>query len=318
MTTSPLTEPRTMKRDDFLPIADYAMLSDCNSAALVAKDGSIDWLCLPRFDSSALFARLLDPEAGHWSIAPRGAFTVERRYLPGTLVLETTFRTDSGKVKLIDALAFARGPAPARARHAPAARAAPLRRGRRGQRRASAWSWRRGPSTGWSHPLLRMTDDGARTFGGPNPVALRSERAGRGRGRDDVQRRFTVAEGERVGFALRWAPPESTIPTPTAPADVPARVEDTAEGWRSWEAEHDIYDGPHRELVQLQRARAEGADLPPHRRDRGRAYHLASRGRGRRAQLGLPLRLDPRRQPHDGGALRRRLLRTRPTSSSRS
>src|ERR1051326_8240468 len=106
MTSAPGTEPSLRKRDAFLPIADYAMLSDSSSAALVAKDGSIDWLCLPRFDSSALFARLLDAEAGHWQIAPSEPFTVERRYLPGTLVLETTFTTDSGKAKLVDALAF--------------------------------------------------------------------------------------------------------------------------------------------------------------------------------------------------------------------
>src|SRR2546429_5542662 len=110
MTTSPVTEPSQQKRDDFLPIADYAMLSDSSSAALVANDGSIDWLCFPRFDSAALFARLLDPDAGHWQIAPSEPYTVERRYLPGTLVLETTFITESGKAKLVDPLAFADRP----------------------------------------------------------------------------------------------------------------------------------------------------------------------------------------------------------------
>src|SRR5438477_12504387 len=99
MTTSPVTEPTQRMRDGFLPIAHYAMLSDSSSAALVARDGSVDWLCLPRFDSSAIFARLLDPDAGHWQIAPRGECTVERRYRPGTLVLETTFTTDSGRVR---------------------------------------------------------------------------------------------------------------------------------------------------------------------------------------------------------------------------
>src|SRR5919198_3389973 len=84
-----------------LPIADYAMLSDCSSAALVGTDGSIDWLCLPRFDSPAIFARLLDPDAGHWSITPAGPFTARRRYLPGSLVLETTFTTANGSVRLV-------------------------------------------------------------------------------------------------------------------------------------------------------------------------------------------------------------------------
>jgi GH15 family glucan-1,4-alpha-glucosidase len=92
-----------------LPIADYGLLADCNSAALVSRGGSIDWLCLPRYDSAAVFARLLGPDAGHWSIRPVEAFEVERRYLPGTLVLETTFTTEMGRVRVLDALAFAGG-----------------------------------------------------------------------------------------------------------------------------------------------------------------------------------------------------------------
>src|SRR6266849_3003115 len=91
------------------PIAEYGLLADCNTAALVARDGSIDWLCLPRYDSESVFGRILDPDAGHWSIRPAGAFTSERRYLAGTLVVETTFTTGSGTVKLTDALVFAEG-----------------------------------------------------------------------------------------------------------------------------------------------------------------------------------------------------------------
>src|SRR5881409_3429831 len=93
----------------FRPIADYGLRADCNSSALVDRAGSIDWLCLPRYDSDAMFARLLDPDAGHWSIRPVGAFTSERRYVPGTLVIETTFTTETGSVRLRDAMAFAEG-----------------------------------------------------------------------------------------------------------------------------------------------------------------------------------------------------------------
>src|SRR4051812_22013763 len=91
----------------FTPIADYGLLADCNSSALVGRAGSIDWLCLPRYDSDAIFARLLDPEAGHWSIWPAGEFRAERRYVPGSLVIETTFTTDAGVVRMRDALGFA-------------------------------------------------------------------------------------------------------------------------------------------------------------------------------------------------------------------
>src|ERR687885_1583080 len=88
-----------------VPIGAHALLSDCHSAALVTADGSVDWLCLPRFDSPSVFGRLLDDAAGHWSIRPTGEYTTRRRYLDRTLVLETTFRAASGTVVLTDALA---------------------------------------------------------------------------------------------------------------------------------------------------------------------------------------------------------------------
>src|SRR6266487_2833557 len=88
------------------PVADYGLLADCNSAALVTRDGSIDWLCMPRYDSPAVFARILDPDGGHWSIAPVESHRSERRYLPGTLVIETTSTTESGSVRLTDAMVF--------------------------------------------------------------------------------------------------------------------------------------------------------------------------------------------------------------------
>src|ERR671925_1335974 len=107
--TATASEREPKGRGDFQPIADYGLLADCNSAALVARDGSIDWLCMPRYDSDAIFSRILDPDAGHWSIRPAGAFSSERRYLPGTLVIETIFTTDTGSVRLLDAMAFAEG-----------------------------------------------------------------------------------------------------------------------------------------------------------------------------------------------------------------
>ena len=87
-------------------IADYALLGDCHSAALVSREGSVEWLCFPRFDSPSVFGRLLDDDAGHWSIRPVGDFEAARRYVDKTMVLETTFTTDSGSVTVIDALAM--------------------------------------------------------------------------------------------------------------------------------------------------------------------------------------------------------------------
>src|SRR3954452_4408018 len=93
----------------FQPVADYGLLADSNSSALVDRAGSIDWLCLPRYDSDAIFSRLLDPEAGHWSLRAREAFSVERRYVPGSLVVETNVTTESGRARMLDAMAFADG-----------------------------------------------------------------------------------------------------------------------------------------------------------------------------------------------------------------
>src|SRR4051812_27799318 len=90
-------------------IGDYAMLSDRHSAALVDRDGSIDSLCFPRFDSPSIFGRLLDDAAGHWSLRTAGSTAVARRYLDRTMVLETTFRTATGVAVPVDALGTGNG-----------------------------------------------------------------------------------------------------------------------------------------------------------------------------------------------------------------
>src|SRR5262249_37609780 len=113
------------------PIADYALISDWRSAALVSRAGSVDWLCPGRFDRPSVFARLLDEVAGHWSLHPAGEADISRRYLEGTMVLETTFRTPTGTLVLLDTMAA--GPDdPGYA----------LRRG------SAAGPWRRGPRGG--------------------------------------------------------------------------------------------------------------------------------------------------------------------------
>jgi len=233
---------------EFEPIASYGMLSDCSSAALVSRSGSIDWLCLPRFDAPAVFARVLDPRAGHWSIRPADAFEAERRYLPGTLVIETTFTTATGTVRLTDALGFARAQ-----RGHDLGLDAPheLLRSVEGLSGSVEVLMELAPRPeyGLVRPLLRVTDAGARTFGGPNQIALSSAVSLIA---DDASLRaaFTVNAGDRAGFCLVWAPAESRPPETCPAKGVPARITDTVEGWRSWEADHDIYRGPHQELIR--------------------------------------------------------------------
>jgi len=233
-----------------LPIGDYGLLADCNSAALVSRAGSIDWLCLPRYDSPALFARILDPDAGHWSIRPAGEFTAQRHYVPGTLVMETTFTTDTGVARLRDAMAFAPGQ---RAHDLGFDAPHELLRSVEGVSGSVELTLELAPRPeyGLVRPLLRLQDDGARSFGGPNRIGVR---AGLPLTLNEATlgSSFAVAEGERIGFSLRWAPVEQQqAPAPTAPDQVSARVGDTVEGWTSWEAEHDNYHGSQRELVRF-------------------------------------------------------------------
>jgi len=232
-----------------LPIAAYGMLADCNSAALVGLDGSIDWLCLPRYDSRSVFARVLDPGAGHWSIRPEGSSTATRRYVPGTLVIETTFVAADGAVRVTDALAFD----PGQRGHALGLDApheiVRLAEGIGGRVELDLELALR-PEYGLGRPLVELTAEGAVTLGGPDRFALTTDtplEVGEG----VLRAGFSVAEGETHGFALRWAPAEMPQPRPTAARDVAAVIADTVAAWRSWEAEHDVYEGPHRELIRL-------------------------------------------------------------------
>jgi GH15 family glucan-1,4-alpha-glucosidase len=231
------------------PIADYALLADCNSAALVSRAGSVDWLCLPRYDSVGVFARLLGPDGGNWSIRPAGSFESERRYLPGTLVHETTFKTETGSVRVVDAMSFAEGQ-----RGHDLGIDAPHELLRLVERVTGTVELELElaprPEYGLVRPLFRRTAEGGRTFGGPCRIVVT---AGVPVEISDSTMRasFSVAAGQQIGFALRWSAVESAPLEPSPPDEVAGRIEDTAEGWRSWESEHDIYEGPHRELVRF-------------------------------------------------------------------
>ncbi len=231
------------------PIAAYGMLADGSSAALVSRAGSIDWLCLPRFDSPAVFGRLLDPSAGHWSITPVEPFEATRRYLPGSLVLETTFTTASGAVRLVDAMAVPRGQ-----RGHDLGRDAPhellrLVEGVSGHV-ALRMELAPRPEYGLVTPLFRRTADGGRTFGGPNQIAVRSGLPVEIH-RSTMYADIRVAEGGTAGFTVRWSPPERAADDASDPGDVAAYIDDIAAAWRSWESEHDNYRGSRHEAVRL-------------------------------------------------------------------
>ncbi|MGQ0618263.1 MAG: glycoside hydrolase family 15 protein [Acidimicrobiia bacterium] len=229
------------------PISDYALLSDSHSAALVSRDGSVDWLCFPRFDSPSIFARILGADAGHFAIRPVGAADVARNYRDRTLVLETTFRTSDGVVRVVDALAV--GPTDRGHGLGAGAPHTLLRivEGLKGHAEIELQFSPR-PEYGISRPLLCTTPDGVATRGGPDAVALSSPvdlTADDG----GVSARFPIAARERVAFAVQWSRSWEDPPRTWSQDKVLSRLEATEEAWRSWADMHQSYRGYQADLV---------------------------------------------------------------------
>jgi GH15 family glucan-1,4-alpha-glucosidase len=232
---------------DSLPIGEYALLSDCRSAALVSRDGSVDWLCFPRFDGPSVFCRLLDPAGGHFAIRPAGEFQVSRRYVDQTLVLETTFTTADGTAVLTDVLAVGRNE---RGHHLGAQSPGTLLRSlacTRGEIQAEV-SYAPRPEYGLIHPVLVPVPGGLAARGGANRLFLSTSVSF---GVDDATAtaRVRLAAGQAAVFALGHGDMAGPPLAPWTEGEIISRLDDTLEGWRSWSAIHQNYEGPWRELV---------------------------------------------------------------------
>jgi GH15 family glucan-1,4-alpha-glucosidase len=219
-------------------IEDYALIGDEQTAALVGLDGSVDWLCLPRFDSGACFARLLgDEDNGHWRIAPKGVRgpCTRRAYRPDTLVLDTEWETDEGAVRVTD-LMPQRDVAPDLVRIVEGVR------GRVTVRSTLRLRFDYGAVVPW----MRRADGHRVAIAGPDAVWLRTEPPVRTWGEDfGTHSEFTVAEGERVAFVLTWHPSHHPRPPLVDPFEV-LRI--SVEDWRAWAARC-TYGGPYRDAV---------------------------------------------------------------------
>ena len=227
-----------------LPIEDYALIGDCQTAALVARNGSIDWLCVPRFDSAACFAALLGDEAnGRWRIAPdRGApgtaVAVTRGYIDHTLILETLFETPTGKVALIDFM-------PPRDDHVVrVVRIVEGRAGRVAMRSELALRFNYGSTTPW---VVQLPDgsSGIRAIAGPDMVTLRATVAVEGEGMQTVSS-FDIREGERQTFVLTHSPSHLALP---ATVDADELLRDTTVFWEDWGA-RPLEAGPYTDIVR--------------------------------------------------------------------
>ncbi len=217
-------------------IEDYALLGDCETAALVGRNGSIDWLCWPRFDSAACFAALLGgPEHGRWIVSPRDQHArVRRRYRGDTLILETTFETDTGAATLIDFM-------PVRGTNSDLVRIVRGVRGRVEMFTEAVFRFSYGSIVPW---VTRLDDGSLRAIAGPDMVVLRTPVSVHGSGLTTVGD-FTVEEGQSVAFVLTWGP--SHLP-PAPSVEAEAALAETERFWNGW-AEKCTYRGQWREPV---------------------------------------------------------------------
>ncbi|HEY7438882.1 MAG TPA: glycoside hydrolase family 15 protein [Acidimicrobiia bacterium] len=231
-----------------LPIADYALLSDRHSAALASLHGSIDWLCFPRFDSPSVFARLLDEQAGHWSVAARDATEVTRHYVDRTMVLETTMRTRTGCAVIVDALAMGEG----NRGHALGMDAPHLL-----LRQVACTEGEveidveYSPRTeyGLVAPLLDVVDGGIIATGGADELVVSSSAPLTIEG-SCAMASLILRDGERSGFALHHSKRADRVRARVWDQDeIAMRLDDTVSAWQSWAEIHQAYVGPWRELV---------------------------------------------------------------------
>ena len=206
-------------------IEDYAIIGNCESAALVGRDGSIDWLALPRFDSAACFAALLGgPENGRWQIAPTADHQTSRQYRPGTLILETRFETGDGVAVVVDCMGRRDG----------CADVVRLVRGERG-RVAVRMELVIRCDYGSIIPWVRRLEDGRVTaVAGPDRLTFATSASVHGENLRTVAQ-FDVQAGEEIAFSLTWSPSYRPVP---APADARDTIEEANAGWLCWSQSH--------------------------------------------------------------------------------
>ncbi len=231
------------------PIGDYALLSNCHGAALVHRTGSVDWLCMPRFDSPAVFSRLLDEKGGHWTIRPVGDFEARRRYIDGTMTLQTTFSTSEGDVVIRDTLAT--GPNREAHGHELGAFAphALLREVRCTRGRVPLFlGYEPRPEYGLIASLLYPVDGGILARGGASNWMLSTD-LGCDIESHGIHRRLVMRAGQSRRFCLQYASSIDDLPQPWSQEEIDDEFVTTEKAWRHWSKMHQSYDGPWKELV---------------------------------------------------------------------
>ena len=229
------------------PIADYALISDCQSAALVSSEGSVDWLCFPRFDRPSVFARLLDQDAGHWSIHPAGVLEAKRSYVERTMAIQTTFHTADGKATLVDVMAVGEGEREHKlGAHSPHALLRRLTCDEGGVEINIEYAPR--PEYGLIFPFLTAVDGGIHARGGADVLLLSSPIAFEIDG-SGANAHISLTQGQSVAFALHHKQSWEEQPGVWDQEQITTRIDDTIRGWQTWSEIHQGYEGPWRDLV---------------------------------------------------------------------
>ncbi|MCA1703461.1 MAG: glycoside hydrolase family 15 protein, partial [Actinobacteria bacterium] len=229
-------------------IEDYALIGDTHSAGLVSREGSIDWLCLPRFDSGASFAALLDEtRGGRWQIAPEGEATSTRAYRAESMVLETTWQTAAGRAVVVDCLPIEDHVDPTDPRKiAPHDVVVRIVRGLEG---TVPFAMQYSPRFDYGNviPWMRWHDEAVEAVGGPDALDLRASVPLELEGAD-VSSNFEVGPGDSVIFLAAHHPSHIEVEIPTFPEDCEELVRRTDDFWRDW-ATRCRYEGPWRDQV---------------------------------------------------------------------
>jgi GH15 family glucan-1,4-alpha-glucosidase len=236
-----------MELTTYPPIADYAYIADCHSAALVSRAGSIDWCCMPRIDSRSCFGRLLGwQQGGYCQIVPDCQFDTSRRYVPGSLVLETTFSTEHGAVRLCDCFTMRR-----HGLHEPHRQVLRIIEGVRGRVPLRAEIVPRF-DYGSIKPWIRLTKAGHHiAIGGSDGLLVSGDVPIRMRHRHDLEGRFEVTEGRRFRLSILWRRPEALdqgeVEAPP-PDELDRRFKETVDWWQRW-SNRCTFHGSYREHI---------------------------------------------------------------------
>ena len=247
-----------MRATETMKIGDHAFLSDCQSAALVGTNGSIDWFCVPRFDSPSVFGRLLDGEAGHWWLRPLGGYEHDRGYIKNTLVLCTTFETGSGRAQLSEALALEPG-----SRGHEIGKRSPhvLLRRIEGLEGSVEISMEYAPRFEYGLTTPHIEEDGKDLVAQGGPVTLRlSSTVPVEFDAGTASASFTVNAGESAEFALSYE--QTWHDNPTDPG-AGVSLEQTIASWESWVELHDDYGGEYADEVRRSALVLQGLTYQP-------------------------------------------------------